>query len=137
MLPRYSLDESLMFDPVDLGLGVTVEACHEALEQEHFSRALMVSLCLNETPLVNHKAFFNYKPCRMGAFVLKIKQVLETIPVSQIAFVSRFLPQHRIQKFLGVLAVQFEVTPHLVSFASSSLKYSTSPETFLIFRNFF
>jgi periodic tryptophan protein 2 len=48
----YALDETLVFDPFELGEDVTIEAAESALEEGAFGRALLLSLHLNETALI-------------------------------------------------------------------------------------
>lgn len=48
----YSLDDTLVFDPLDVGEDVTPEAIEAACEDRHYGRALLMALHLNETHLI-------------------------------------------------------------------------------------
>jgi len=76
----YSLDDSLVFDPFELGEDVTPAAARAALASGHFARGLLLALHLNEGALIAQAA--EAAPC--GALPL----VAGTIPL---AFLSRLL----------------------------------------------
>ncbi|KAK7311851.1 hypothetical protein RJT34_10268 [Clitoria ternatea] len=89
----YSVDESFIFDPTDLDIDVTPEAVYEALIENQPSRALILSLRLNEDSFIK-KCIFAVSP--------------EDIPA-----VATSIPFKYIQRLIELLADLLETSPHL------------------------
>lgn len=89
----YSIDESFIFDPTDLDIDVTPEAVDSALSEDHFDRALILSLRLNEDALI--------KRCIISVFPADIPAVVSSIP-------TKYL-----QRLIEALAELLEKCPHL------------------------
>ncbi|KAJ8452785.1 hypothetical protein Cgig2_014548 [Carnegiea gigantea] len=68
----YSVDESFIFDPTDLDMDVTPEAVNAALNEDQPSRALILSLRLNEDSLI--------KKCVLAVNPADIPAVASSIP---------------------------------------------------------
>ncbi|GAB4842053.1 U3 snoRNP protein [Ancistrocladus abbreviatus] len=68
----YSMDESFIFDPTDLDIDVTPEAVDAALNEDQPSRALILSLRLNEDSLI--------KKCVLSVNPADIPAVASSIP---------------------------------------------------------
>lgn len=68
----YSVDESFIFDPTDLDMHVTPEAVNAALNEDQPSRALILSLRLNEDSLI--------KKCVLAVNPADIPAVASSIP---------------------------------------------------------
>uniref|UniRef100_A0A803LN58 Small-subunit processome Utp12 domain-containing protein n=1 Tax=Chenopodium quinoa TaxID=63459 RepID=A0A803LN58_CHEQI len=68
----YSVDESFIFDPTDLDIDVTPEAVDAALNEDQHSRALILSLRLNEDSLM--------KKCILSVNPADIPAVASSIP---------------------------------------------------------
>ncbi|KAK9281854.1 hypothetical protein L1049_004760 [Liquidambar formosana] len=68
----YSMDESFIFDPTDLDIDVTPGAVDAALSEDQPSRALILSLRLNEDTLI--------KKCIFAVSPIDIPAVAATIP---------------------------------------------------------
>eukprot|EP00743_Colponemidia_sp_Colp-15_P006217 GILK01006687.1.p1 GENE.GILK01006687.1~~GILK01006687.1.p1 ORF type:complete len:888 (+),score=130.49 GILK01006687.1:52-2715(+) len=89
----YSLDESLTFDPMELDIEITRENILKMSYQGEHARALVMSLRLNESPL--------------------IRAVYEHIPPAQVPLVAQSVPLPFLQRLLSFLASQVEVSVHL------------------------
>ncbi|KAE9604591.1 putative transcription factor WD40-like family [Lupinus albus] len=89
----YSVDDSFIFDPTDLDIDVTPEAVDEALSENQPSRALILSLRLNEESYI--------KKCIFAVSPPDIPAVTTSIP-------SRYL-----QRLIEALADLLENCPHL------------------------
>ncbi|XP_052183465.1 periodic tryptophan protein 2 [Diospyros lotus] len=89
----YSIDESFIFDPTDLDIDVTPEAIDAALSEDQPSRALILSLRLNEDALI--------KKC-----------ILAIIPVD-IPVVASSVPFRYLQRLIEACADLLENCPHL------------------------
>ncbi|XP_016444575.2 periodic tryptophan protein 2 [Nicotiana tabacum] len=89
----YSMDESFIFDPTDLDMDVTPEAVDAALKENQTSRALILSLRLNEDGLI--------KKCIIGVGPADIPAVASSVPVKYI------------QRLVEALAYLLENSPHL------------------------
>lgn len=89
----YSIDDSFIFDPTDLDIDVTPEAVDSALSEDHFDRALILSLRLNEDALI--------KRCIISVFPADIPAVVSSIP-------TKYL-----QRLIEALAELLEKCPHL------------------------
>ncbi|XP_060205652.1 periodic tryptophan protein 2 [Lycium barbarum] len=89
----YSMDESFIFDPTDLDIDVTPEAVDAALKENQTSRALILSLRLNEDSLI--------KKCITGVSPADIPAVASSVPVKYI------------QRLVEALAYLLENCPHL------------------------
>uniref|UniRef100_A0A6P7HF49 Periodic tryptophan protein 2 homolog n=1 Tax=Diabrotica virgifera virgifera TaxID=50390 RepID=A0A6P7HF49_DIAVI len=89
----YALNNSYVFDPWDLQIGITPEAIREAIKEEEYGSALVMSLKLNEINLV--------------------QEVIETIPVKDVELLVADLKENCIQKLLIVIATYLESSRHL------------------------
>ncbi|KAL1809690.1 hypothetical protein ACET3Z_026680 [Daucus carota] len=89
----YSIDNSFIFDPTDLDIDVTPEAVDTALSEDHFDRALILSLRLNEDALI--------KKCIISVFPADIPAVTSSIP-------TKYL-----QRLIEAFAELLEKCPHL------------------------
>ncbi|GLU14598.1 hypothetical protein SLE2022_311590 [Rubroshorea leprosula] len=67
----YSIDESFIFDPTDLDIDVTPEAVDAALNMDQPSRALILSLRLNEDALIK-RCIFSVNPIDIRAVALSV-----------------------------------------------------------------
>ncbi|XP_076921668.1 periodic tryptophan protein 2 [Bidens hawaiensis] len=68
----YSMDDNFIFDPTDLDIDVTPEAIEAALGEDQPSRALILSLRLNEDSLI--------KKCILAIAPVDIKAVVASVP---------------------------------------------------------
>ncbi|BGP02615.1 putative WD repeat protein [Rhodotorula toruloides ATCC 204091] len=90
----YSLDDSITFDPFELDVDITPASILETLNEErHYLKALVMSLRLNERPL--------------------IQTVYEAIPPSAVPLLTRQLPVTYLDPVLRFLATQLEKSPHV------------------------
>lgn len=89
----YSMDESFIFDPTDLDMDVTPEAVDAALKENQTTRALILSLRLNEDSWI--------KKCILGVSPADIPAVASSIPVKYI------------QRLVEALAYLLENCPHM------------------------
>ncbi|KAH8289010.1 hypothetical protein KR054_012537, partial [Drosophila jambulina] len=89
----YALDKGVVFDPFDLSLEVTPKAVHESLKKQDYTKALVMSLKLNEPNL--------------------IALVLEQVPYRDIELVCADLSPEFAQRLLQQLARQLQATPHI------------------------
>ncbi|KAF7824873.1 periodic tryptophan protein 2-like protein [Senna tora] len=89
----YSVDESFIFDPTDLDIDVTPEAVDAALKEKQPTRALILSLRLNEDSLVK-KCIFGVSPADIPA-------------------VAASIPYKYLQRLIEALADLLENCPHL------------------------
>ncbi|XP_057968885.1 periodic tryptophan protein 2 [Malania oleifera] len=89
----YSIDESFIFDPTDLDIDVTPEAVDAALIEDQPSRALILSLRLNEDSLIK-KCIFAVSPV--------------DIPV-----IASSVPFRYLQRLIEAFADLLESCPHL------------------------
>ncbi|CAL5327694.1 unnamed protein product [Camellia sinensis] len=89
----YSIDESFSFDPTDLDIDVTPEAVDAALNEDQPSRALTLSLRLNEDTLI--------KKCIVAVSPVDIPVVASSVP-------SKYL-----QRLIEAFADLLDSCPHL------------------------
>ncbi|XAR50577.1 hypothetical protein NMG60_11004934 [Bertholletia excelsa] len=89
----YSMDESFIFDPTDLDIDVTPEAVDVALNEDQPSKALILSLRLNEDSLI--------KKCVIAVNPVDIPVVAASVPL-------RYL-----QRLIEAFADLLESCPHL------------------------
>ncbi|MBA0587545.1 periodic tryptophan protein 2 [Gossypium raimondii] len=89
----YSIDDSFIFDPTDLDIDVTPEAIDAALNEEQPSRALILSLRLNEDSLIK-KCIFSVNPTDVPA-------------------VASSIPYRYLQRLVEALTNLLERCPHL------------------------
>ncbi|KAJ1437035.1 WD40/YVTN repeat-like-containing domain superfamily [Sesbania bispinosa] len=89
----YSVDESFIFDPTDLDINVTPEAVDEALNENQPSRALILSLRLNEDSFIK-KCIFSVSPADIPAIATSV-------------------PHRYLQRLIEALADLLENCPHL------------------------
>jgi len=89
----YSLDEALVFDPTDLDVDVTPDTARAAFRAAQFTRALLLTLRLNEPGL--------------------IQEIWEAIPASEIRIVSQAVPATYLNRLLSFLAEMLTKRPHI------------------------
>ncbi|OIV98316.1 hypothetical protein TanjilG_16643 [Lupinus angustifolius] len=89
----YSVDDSFIFDPTDLDIDVTPEAVDEALTENQPSRALILSLRLNEDSY--------------------IKKCIFAVSPPDIPAVATSIPNRYLQRLIEALADLLENCPHL------------------------
>ncbi|KAM7253980.1 hypothetical protein ACFE04_031662 [Oxalis oulophora] len=89
----YSIDDSFIFDPTDLDIDVTPEAVDAALNEDQHSRALILSLRMNEDSLIK-KCIFAISPVDIRA-------------------VSLSVPNRYLQRLIEALSDLLESCPHL------------------------
>lgn len=80
----YSLSREALFDPFDLDMDITPETIKETFLNGEFSRALLMSLRLNEKNL--------------------IELIVEHIPPSELSLVVRSIPPQALKRVLDLLA---------------------------------
>eukprot|EP00736_Rhodelphis_marinus_P001983 Rmarinus@m.290 len=91
-LMLYSLDENMYFDPTDLDIEVTTESVRSAIKEKEYARALVLALRLNESDV--------------------LLEALYAVPVSEVEYISRIIPQHHFARFVSLVAEQLEDSPH-------------------------
>ncbi|KAI4317413.1 hypothetical protein L6164_025282 [Bauhinia variegata] len=89
----YSVDESFIFDPTDLDIDVTPEAVEEALSERQPTRAMILSLRLNEDSFIK-KCIFAVSPADIPA-------------------VATSIPYQYLQRLIEALADLLENCPHV------------------------
>ncbi|XP_030388455.1 periodic tryptophan protein 2 homolog [Scaptodrosophila lebanonensis] len=89
----YALDKGVVFDPFDLSLEVTPKATHEALNNREYTKALIMSLKLNDPNL--------------------IALVLERIPYKDIELICADLSNDFAHRLLQNLARMLQSSPHI------------------------
>ncbi|KAK0095746.1 hypothetical protein PV326_007504 [Microctonus aethiopoides] len=89
----YSLDVGLVFDPFELELGITPETIIKTLHDRDYSKALMMSLKLNENDL--------------------IRRVIENIPHNDVELTIINMPLIYIERLLKFIGVELEKTRHI------------------------
>ncbi|KAF3450839.1 hypothetical protein FNV43_RR06928 [Rhamnella rubrinervis] len=89
----YSIDDNFIFDPTDLDIYVTPEAVDAALDEDQPSRALLLSLRLNEDNLIK-KCIFAVSPV-------------------DIAAVAPSIPHRYLQRIIEALADLLENCQHM------------------------
>ncbi|KDO23505.1 hypothetical protein SPRG_11427 [Saprolegnia parasitica CBS 223.65] len=97
----YSLDETLTFDPFDLDEDITPDTIRATLARHEFTKALLMSLHLNEEPL--------------------IRLCLESVPNDSIVLVAQSLTDTYLKRLLTLLAKGLGESPHLEFYLSWSL----------------
>ena len=89
----FSLDVNTNFDPYQLEINITEDSVRESLERKDYADALMQSLKLNQDNL--------------------IREVIESVPVDQIAFISSGLNIDYFEKLLNKISSELESSAHL------------------------
>ncbi|XP_056631843.1 periodic tryptophan protein 2 homolog [Diorhabda sublineata] len=89
----YGLNSSFVFDPWDLQIGITPKTIRDAIKEEDYINALMMSLKLNEVNL--------------------IQEVIESIPLKDIELLVRDLEEKYIERLLIIIATFVEESRHL------------------------
>ncbi|PRT53626.1 Periodic tryptophan protein 2 [Wickerhamiella sorbophila] len=89
----YAIDTKVQFDPVDLDVDVTVDACIEALNRHEFLQALIMAFRLGESMLLD--------------------RVYLSIPIEDVPLVVRDLPQVYIKRLLVLLGEKGQENPHI------------------------
>ena len=97
----YGLDESLTFDPFDLDEDITPESIKRTLKRQEFTKALLMSLHLNEEDL--------------------IAQCVEGVPLESIALVAGALKDTYLKRLLMLVAKRIDASPHLEFYLQWSL----------------
>ncbi|KAI9920873.1 hypothetical protein PsorP6_001750 [Peronosclerospora sorghi] len=98
----YGLDESLAFDPFELDENITPETIQQTLARDEYARALVMSLHLNEEPL--------------------IARCVEAVPLASIPLVAQTLRgKMYLTRLLQLLAKRIESSPHLEFYLQWSL----------------
>ncbi|CAA7028645.1 unnamed protein product [Microthlaspi erraticum] len=69
----YSIDDSFIFDPTDLDMDVTPDAVENAIKENEVSRALALSMRLNEDSLIK-KCIFAVAPGDIKAAAISVSQ---------------------------------------------------------------
>eukprot|EP00744_Colponema_vietnamica_P009652 GILI01013704.1.p1 GENE.GILI01013704.1~~GILI01013704.1.p1 ORF type:complete len:671 (+),score=201.45 GILI01013704.1:103-2013(+) len=89
----YSLDDALVFDPVELDMDVTKENVFLLLKREEFNKALLMALKLNEVDVV--------------------RAVYEKVPLAEIPVIVQSFPLVFLQRLLTFIATELEQSRHL------------------------
>lgn len=89
----YSQDDSLLFDPLDLDIDVTVKTTIDTLQEQKYLTALIMSFRLNERSV--------------------IQRVYENIPLGQIELIANEFPRVYLERFFKFLAGIVEDSPHV------------------------
>jgi periodic tryptophan protein 2 len=89
----YSLDDDMMFDPVALMEAITPAAVALHLQKKHYSQALIMSMHLNESELV--------------------QQVLDATPYSSIPHVVEAVTSQHLECLMQFLTVALLESPHV------------------------
>ncbi|KZC03862.1 Periodic tryptophan protein 2 like protein [Dufourea novaeangliae] len=89
----YALDVGMVFDPFELEIGITPETVKTTLNETEYTKALLMSLKLNEK--------------------LLIKRVIENIPCANIDLIVSSLPDIYVEKVLQFIASELELTRHI------------------------
>ncbi|KAF8324849.1 quinon protein alcohol dehydrogenase-like superfamily [Cantharellus anzutake] len=89
----YSLDEGIVFEPLDLDIDITPQNILEVLSQKEHLKALVMAFRLNEKSL--------------------IERVYEAIPSEDIALLVRQLPRIYVPNLLSFVASHAERSPHM------------------------
>ncbi|KAK8570036.1 hypothetical protein V6N13_002739 [Hibiscus sabdariffa] len=111
----FSIDDSFIFDPTDLDIDVTPEAIDAALDEDQPSRALILSLRLNEDTLI--------KRCIFSVSPIDVPAVASSIPYRYLQRLKEALTDLLDLCFDGVRSsANFMVT-----------RFSRIPETFNLF----
>jgi periodic tryptophan protein 2 len=87
----YSIDDSLVFDPFELGEDTTPKALEFAISEKRYGRALLVALHLNETE-----------------FILK---ALENTPTNAISLIASSIPLAFLHRLLELVALRLNPGP--------------------------
>ncbi|KAL7748419.1 U3 snoRNP protein [Sorochytrium milnesiophthora] len=89
----YSLDDTLLFDPLDLDMDITPDTILATLQDGDYGTALLMALRLNEQPL--------------------IQQTYEAVPPPQVDMLARDVPLKYLQPLLAYIAKHLEDHPHV------------------------
>ncbi|XP_065187306.1 periodic tryptophan protein 2 homolog [Sycon ciliatum] len=89
----YSLDASVVFDPIELDVDVTVSRICSLLDKGEMLNAVVMSLRLNEIDM--------------------IQRVIETVPADEVEMLCRQLPAKYAELLLKTLGGLFETSRHL------------------------
>ncbi|KAK7602549.1 hypothetical protein V9T40_008138 [Parthenolecanium corni] len=88
----YSLDSSLIFDPFDLQVDITVDSIEQTMKSNKL-KALVMSLKLGEIDVIRH--------------------VLENIPSTSIELIVRSIPTAYLERLIKFLSSSIESTRHI------------------------
>lgn len=97
----YALDETLTFDPFELDEDITPETIKRTLKRAEFTKALLMSLHLNEEAL--------------------IEACVEGVPTESIALVAQALKDVYLKRLMQLLAKRIDKSPHLEFYLQWSL----------------
>lgn len=97
----YALDETLTFDPFDLDEDITPDTIKRTLKRAEFTKALLMSLHLNEEDL--------------------IEKCVESVPPESIALVAQALKDSYLKRLMELLAKRIDKSPHLEFYLQWSL----------------
>ncbi|KAI8813494.1 WD40-repeat-containing domain protein [Cladochytrium replicatum] len=89
----YSLDDAMVFDPFDLELDITPETIDEAMQNEEYLRALVMSFRLGEKPVIT--------------------KAVQGIPSGDVALVVHDLPPKYLDRLVRFLVEFMEKSPRL------------------------
>lgn len=89
----YSIDTSVQFDPFDLDVDITVDACLEVLKEREYLKALILAFRLGEAQL--------------------LQRVYMSIPPADIELVVSQTPDLYLDKLLTLIGEEGQQTPHL------------------------
>lgn len=89
----YSLDHNLVFDPFDLDMDIVPENVDKSIKEKEYTTALMLAFRLNEQHL--------------------IQKAVENIPVADVDYVAKNLPDVYVDKMLDFIGGQLESTRHI------------------------
>lgn len=89
----YSLDRHLVFDPFLLETKITPQSIRKDLRAHEYSKAIIAAFKLNEKGL--------------------IREVFESVPVSDIALLTTTIPMLFLHKILNFVGEEFEETRHI------------------------
>lgn len=97
----YALDETLTFDPFELDEDITPDTIVRTLKRHEFTKALLMSLHLNEEDL--------------------IARCVESVPPASIMLVAQSLKDSYLKRLLELLAKRIDASPHLEFYLQWSL----------------
>ncbi|KNC50531.1 periodic tryptophan protein 2 [Thecamonas trahens ATCC 50062] len=89
----YSLDNSVLFDPIDLDVDITPDAAREALDERDFTTALLIALRLNEDELTS--------------------EVYQAVPLDTVGLLVSDVPEVYLDRLVAFVARQLTASPHV------------------------
>ncbi|KAL7307553.1 hypothetical protein TKK_0000247 [Trichogramma kaykai] len=88
----FSLDVGMVFDPYELEIGITPQTLKAVLKEKEYTKALMMSLKLNELKL--------------------IREVVENVPYNDISLTVSNLHENYVERLMKFLASEMENSKH-------------------------